>query len=337
MPREGRPPRRRSRLWTSGLVACVLAGAAIVTVPARGAVVACGTLITSSVKLSSNVGPCPSGGIVVQGNNLTINLNGHRIFGSPTTGDGVGIRLNGASGVVVKNGTVTSFDAGIVIAGGAGNRVTKIKAIGNIGHADGTTFGDGILIDGSRSNIVRANEVRANGPFSGISVINDGSIGNKISKNTIQDNDIASAGSNNDVGVRLEPNTRETTLKGNVIAFSGLDGISIFQSSRANVVIENTVKFNGFHDELHRKGDGIRVFGSAGPEENVIRENSIIDNAAFGLILSQEATANHLEKNKASRNGFHSPGATDLADENDGCDSNVWINNSGTANRNCIQ
>jgi hypothetical protein len=337
MPRHGGRLRHRGQLWTGALIGCVLAAAAIVTVPARGAVVACGTLITSSITLSSNVGPCPSGGITVQGSNLTIDLNGHRIFGTPTTGDGVGIRLNGASDVVIKNGTVTSFDAGIVIAGGAGNRVTQIKAIGNIGDADGTTLGDGILIDGSRSNIVRGNEVRANGPFSGISVISNGSVGNKISKNTIQDNDIASAGSNNDVGVRLEPNTRETTLKRNVIAFSGLDGISIFQSSRANVVIENTIKFNGFHDELHRKGDGIRVFGSAGPEENVIRENSILDNAAFGLILSEEATANHVEKNKASRNGFHAPGATDLADENEGCDANVWLNNSGTANRNCVQ
>ena len=332
--RPGRPGRPRPSVLVGGLVAVV---AALLAAPARGVSLPCGATIRSSVTLSASVGPCSDGGLVVTTNDVKIDLNGHRIFGSPSAGDGVGVRLDGVTGVTLKNGTVTSFDAGIVIAGGSANKVTKIKAIANVGAAGGETFGDGILINGSRSNIIRSNELRANGPFSGISVINDGSVGNKISKNTIQDNDVPSDGVNNDVGVRLEADTRETTLKENVISFSGLDGISIFQGSRSNTVVRNTVKFNGFHQNAHRKGDGIRVFGDAAAEQNVIKSNTIVDNAAFGLILSLNATSNTVQGNKASRNGFHAPGTFDLADENDNCDANVWLENKGSRNRPCIQ
>jgi parallel beta-helix repeat protein len=338
MPHEGARPAPRGRLRIGSLVALVIAAfAGALSAPARGAVVSCGTTLGGSVKLTADVGPCPAGGIIVTASDVQIDLNGHRIFGSPETGDGIGVRLQDAQRVTLKNGSVTSFDAGIVIQGGGENKITKMKAIANIGAVGGTTFGDGILIDASRANVILSNEVRANGPFSGISVINEGSIGNKISKNTIQDNDVPSDAVNNDVGVRLESGTRETVLKENVISFSGLDGVSIFQGSKQNSLLRNTVKFNGFHDRVHRKGDGIRVFGDAGQEQNVIKSNTIIDNAGFGLILSVNASSNRLEKNKASRNGFHSPGSTDLADDNENCDGNVWIDNTGTRNRSCIQ
>ena len=93
------------------------------------------------------------------------------------------------------------------------------------------------------------------------------------------------------------------------------------------MLTSNTVKGNGFHDKGHRKGDGIRVFGRVGPDENVLRENIAQDNAANGVILSDGASSNTIQKNKASRNGFAQPGSFDLADENMGCDQNSWIRN----------
>lgn len=323
------------RIAVGVLVAAV---AAVLAPTARGAV-ECGTTLTTDTTLRQDIGPCPANGLTVTADNVTVDLGGHRIFGTGSPGDGVGIEILNARGVRVQNGTISNFDAGVLISHGDSNQVTNIKAIANVGLAGTTDFGDGILINSSPSNLVKGNEIRSNGPFSGISVIGAGSFGNKISKNTVQNNDVAlNDVENNDVGIRLEAGTETTTLKRNVVSFSGLDGIAIFQNSTGNVLLENTVKFNGFHDKTHRQGDGIRVFGRAGPDNNLLKANITQDNAANGLILSVEATSNVIQKNKASRNGFGDPGSFDLADQNSGCDQNTWLDNIfGSRSQDCVR
>jgi parallel beta-helix repeat protein len=341
MSSQGTVSRRPSRGRTAaqavlGVLLVTLAAAAVPS--ARAAQLPCGSVITKNTTLKQDIGPCQLGGVTVTGNS-TLDLGGHRIFGATETGDGIGIRLVNATGATVTNGTVSGFDAGIVIVQGGSNQIRGIKAIANVGQAGVTDFGDGILIDRSPSNVINGNEIRSNGPFSGISVIGSGSVGNKIAKNTVQNNDVPSnATENNDVGIRLEAGTEQTTLKSNVVTFSGLDGVAIFQNSRRNVLISNTAKGNGFHDKTHRRGDGIRVFGVPGPDENVLRTNLVQDNAANGIALANGASANLLQRNKASRNGFAVPGSFDLADENVGCDQNSWVKNVfGSRSAACIQ
>lgn len=341
MLRQGRTGGRavRRRIVTRVIVATFALTTAAAIVPGvRGAVVSCGATILSDTVLTQDVGPCSANGISV-GPNVTLDLRGHRIFGTEATGDGIGIRLFNATSSTVMNGTVSGFDAGIVIVQGGSNTVTRIAAVANVGTAGTTVFGDGILIDRSPNNIVSRNVVRSNGPFSGISVIGAGSVGNKIAKNTVQNNDVASnAVANNDVGIRLEEGTEQTTLKENLISFSGLDGVAIFQGSRRNVLLGNEVKGNGFHDKGHRKGDGIRVFGAAGADENLLRSNLAQDNAANGIALAVGATGNSVRRNKATRNGFATVGAFDLADDNPGCDQNTWRRSVfKTRNQSCIK
>lgn len=349
MPRVG--SRRGRTGWVQiGLpfVCAVAVLSAALATPTSGAVVSCGAVLNSSVRLSSDVGPCQTGGIIVAASNVVIDLNGHRIIGSPGTGDGVGIRLQSVSGVVVKKGTIANFDAGIVIAGGSANKVTKVRAVGNIG-APGGLFGDGILITGSSSNLVRENEVRSNGPFSGISVFGQGAAGNKVSRNVVQDNDLPSGADNVDIGIRLDRGSSQTTVKENRVSFSGLDGIGIFESSEGNVVSRNTLRHNGFHDKAHRKGDGIRLFGDVpadpaagtgqlpGARSNTITSNVSRENAASGVYVETGARLNQIERNKTGDNGLADPVAADLVDENEGCDNNTWVDNTGTRNRACIQ
>jgi parallel beta-helix repeat protein len=342
MPSEGRGgagTARRRRIARAAVVVLVLAGAASGVVPAvRAASIPCGTLITKSTKLTSDIGPCTAGGLVIGGHDITLDLNGHRVFGTSVTGDGIGIELVEASGAVLTHGTVSNFDAGIVIVRGGGNRIEQVKAVANIGQDGATAFGDGILIDTSSANVVTRNEIRSNGPFSGISVIGTGSDGNKITKNVVQNNDVATNGTEqNDVGIRLEAGTAETTVKSNLVSFNGLDGVAIFQNSVRNVLVDNTVKGNGFHDKAHRKGDGIRVFGGPGPDDNTLRSNVASDNAGHGIVLSVGATANLLQRNKATGNGFLEPGAADLSDLNPGCDGNAWLRNDFRShNQGCV-
>jgi parallel beta-helix repeat protein len=333
MPSEGRSgtgtSRRRGNAHVAAVLVLLAAVAAVIVPGARAAIVACGTTITSDTKLSGDVGPCSSGGLIVRGDGIKLDLNGHRVFGADEAGDGIGILVIESTGATVTRGTVSAFDGGIVILRGGGNRIENVRAVANIGEAGATTFGDGIVVSSSSANVIVDNEVRSNGPFSGISVIGEGSAGNKISKNTVQNNDIPSNGDEqNAVGVRLEPGTSLTTVKGNVIAFNGLDGVAIFQNSVNNVLLDNTVKANGFHDRPHRKGDGIRVFGVTGPDNNTLRRNLAVDNAGHGIILSLGATSNLLQRNKASRNGILESGATDLTDQNEGCDANTWLRNT---------
>lgn len=122
--------------------------------PAEAAVVGCGQVITESTTLGADIGPCANNGIIVGADNVFLDLNGHTIFGTPGSGDGAGVLVQDRHGVTVRRGTVTQFDGGVVILNGGTNTVTQIQAIHNVGAsvghppAEGTDFGDGILVRG---------------------------------------------------------------------------------------------------------------------------------------------------------------------------------------------
>ncbi|MCA1683588.1 MAG: hypothetical protein LC708_00425, partial [Actinobacteria bacterium] len=111
--------------------------------PADAAILACGATITTDTVLENDVGPCENGGLVIGANNITLDLNGHQVFGRPGPTDGVGILLTTRTGVTVKNGTVHNFDGGVVIDGGSNNRVLYITARDNIGRSGISRAGDG--------------------------------------------------------------------------------------------------------------------------------------------------------------------------------------------------
>ena len=162
--------------------------------PASAANLACGQTVLVSTVLDGDVGPCPAGGIVIGADNITLDLGGHQVSGSPGTGDGTGIRIAGRTGVTVTNGGVTNFDAGVVIEGGSRNTVSRLRVNDNIGPESGSGGpGDGIVVSRSNDNLVTENQVIHNGPFSGISVIS--SSRNTVSRNQVAANDVVRPGS----------------------------------------------------------------------------------------------------------------------------------------------
>lgn len=178
-------------------------------------------VVTADTILTGDVGPCPGHGIVVAGDNVTVDLNGFRVTGQQTPMEQAGILLDNVTGVTVKNGTVTGFDAGVVIEGGGGNTVTAITAADNVndmmepvdpftiitpGQITPPTpqqqhdidlvtcvYGSGIATFGSDNNIITENVVVENGPLSGISLVGD-SDGNVVSKNQVHENDLTNIG-----------------------------------------------------------------------------------------------------------------------------------------------
>lgn len=63
------------------------------------------------VRLNNDVGPCSSDGLVVAASDITLDLNGHKIFGTQRAN--VGIRVESVNNVTVTGGTVAGFGVGV--------------------------------------------------------------------------------------------------------------------------------------------------------------------------------------------------------------------------------
>src|SRR5919199_4582097 len=111
----------------------LLLTAALSTGVAGAATLTCGSVITASTVLDADVGPCSGDGLVVGASGVTLNLNGHRVFGTAGPGDNAGIRLQGRTGVTVTGGSVRDFGAGVAVFGGAHNTVARMLIEDNVG------------------------------------------------------------------------------------------------------------------------------------------------------------------------------------------------------------
>lgn len=309
---------RRGTAMFAGVVVVglgVVAGAA----PASAAHVSCGQTITANVVFDSNVGPCPVG-LTIGADNITIDLNGFTLSGVPATGDGPGLIGTGRTGVTVRRGTITNFDAGVVFDGGGRNTVAESRILDNRGDFS-TDFGDGIALFDSDSNTVRNNTIQNNGPYDGVGVIR-GEF-NTITGNQILENNQSTTST---AGIRLEnvgfTPSANNTVSGNTVRNSGTFGIQLFAGARDNVVNGNLVQGARF--------GGIRIF--AGGTRNRI-ENNLVRGIAgnFGGISVQAAAGNFgpATNNVLLTNNSIGNSPTNLLDGNPNCDNNQWHGNQG--------
>ena len=351
--------RRRASVLTMA-VATALGGLALAS-PARAATLSCGQTITVDTVLENDVGPCANNGIVIGANGITLDLNGHRVFGSAAVRDGAGVLLRDRRRVTVRNGTVTNFDIGVAIDGGASNTVIGVTARDNIGGL-GSIGGDGIAIMSSQGNQILGNRTVNNGPFSGIglysrrdgdhpgtpAVVRDNFIsGNEVAGNIISRDRVSPLGTDND-GIRVENDAAFNTFTNNSVVGNGLDGIALFADTFDNVVSNNNVSRNGFYRTTARRGSGIIVFSRAA--RNLVENNIVTGNADSGIDIrppvgtSVGALNNRIQNNTAVGNSalpfIPSPvfgQSFDLKDGNVNCDANVWFaNRYRTFNQPCV-
>src|SRR6476646_5553889 len=140
-----------------GVLCAVLTLAAFVgpgSGQALGSNVSCGATITTNTKLDSDLTNCPSNGIVIGADNITLDLNGHTVGGDGVpagscSDEGIcdlGIsNIAGHAGVTIKGGALRGFDIGISVRGNE-NRIHGVASANN------STFGL-ILGDSSGSRI----------------------------------------------------------------------------------------------------------------------------------------------------------------------------------------
>lgn len=78
---------------------------------------ACGQIVQGKVKLNSNL-ICKGDGIIVGGNDTTIDMNGYSLKGPGMNSNKVGIMIGGQNNVTVMgNGIISGFQSGIYISG----------------------------------------------------------------------------------------------------------------------------------------------------------------------------------------------------------------------------
>lgn len=201
----------KGRLWRFAIGApclALMAGSALIATGGSASAlttVSCGAVVTSSITLANDVGPCThSDGIDITTSGITVNLNGHTITGGSTTNttthEYIGVQLLNVNNVTLTGpGTITNFDAGVNVQGGSANVIKRITAHDNIAHVlitggvPGTNgnpesnpcnFGDGITTDFSSHNVITNNATYHNGPFSGISLV-DTSTYNLVQYNVV--------------------------------------------------------------------------------------------------------------------------------------------------------
>jgi parallel beta-helix repeat protein len=307
----------RRLLALAGSVLLLFLGLVGVASPAGAAHVACGQTILVNTVLDANVGPCASG-LAIGADNITLDLNGFTVAGNPTPGDGPGITLDGRTGVTVKNGTVTQWDAGVALLGGSANTVGNMRVVDNRGSTS-TDFGDGIGMFSSHRNRILNNEVRNNGPYDGVGMITSNF--NVIDGNRITDNNQSAT---NTAGIRME-NTGHTASNDNVVtnnlvSNSGIFGIEVFAGGSRNQIRSNQVVFNTL--------DGITVF--AGGNNNVIEGNNVRSNRGQGIFIRDAAGGFPAPAgNQILRNVSFANTSFDLRDGQPTCGTNQWHGNQG--------
>lgn len=78
---------------------------------------ACGQIVQGKVKLNSNL-ICKGDGIIVGGNDTTIDMNGYSLKGPGMNSNKVGIMIGGQNNITVMgNGIISGFQSGIYISG----------------------------------------------------------------------------------------------------------------------------------------------------------------------------------------------------------------------------
>ncbi len=311
--------------------------------------IGCGEVITRSTTLTTDVGPCPGNGIIIGADNITLNLNGHVVAGLPGPGSGndagirlpkrVGVRITGHPGQSGKAGTITAFDAGVVVNGGSGNTIENLEVRDNIGSPvpavddeayyapPAAELGDGIILFKSASNRIVNNIVTNNGLYDGIGVFGLGSDFNTVEGNTVQGTvglffNRSASGSGIIVNHFLDQRPGDglvisgNKVRGNTVRANTGSGISnighVDGEAVGNVVEENGLWALPFATEVEPPvaedvaANGIGVVAGVGqvggPDSRMlVKDNVVTHNGLSGLFIRGDA--NVVETNRVFRNG----------------------------------
>jgi parallel beta-helix repeat protein len=307
------------------------------TVTRKSLVHTCDYVITSSTKLSQDIGPCSGAGLVIGANGIVLNCAGHTISG---IGVGIGIDFSGSNGDTVKNCRVTGFTVGFALDGSSSDILTGNTANNNVFgfiiHGSSSSvfgrniaknnIGDGFHFEfASNSNKITGNTASNNG--------NEGfafylSSGNSLARNTANSNAVGfimwnvsdttlvrnTASKNRVYGFGLYMSSNNDSLTKNTASKNGYDGFEVVESS-SSTFAGNTANGNSHY--------GFHLYGSS---NNTLIMNTAINDPGNGFYIEFSAD-NTLIRNTASNNrqdGFYLSGSSSNTLTGNTARSNGW-------------
>jgi nitrous oxidase accessory protein NosD len=229
----------------------------------------CGTTVTREVKLERDL-TCAGDGLIVGGDGLRVDLNGHTVTGS---GLGVGINTSGRTSVTIVGGRIRNFAAGVLTNASTGIVIEQNTLADNVDGIDLQAGSTGVTIrhnqfDGNRSRGV---------------MIRSASAHHNISINSFI---------RNRVGILVFGGV-DNVITNNDVSESVLAGIRINFIATGNVVEKNTVTSNPAGIDFIPGG----VTG--GPIGNAAIKNTLTANTCG---LKGAVAGNTIEKNKFNEN-----------------------------------
>jgi parallel beta-helix repeat protein len=245
----------------------------------------CGDTITADTTLDRDLSDCPSNGILIGADGITLDLNGHTISGNGKLVRrcgrreicDVGVANDDHTGVTIRNGSVRRFAIGVGVMRVRDNRLVKLTSSENqffgfliAGSArtvirDSTGIdnpapdGDGLGVFGSHDLRIVGNSFRRNAQL-GMHIEDS-------SENLVKGNVFVR---NGDFGILMEGDDNQ--LRANRSVRDGVAAIQVGPGSR-NVIVGN---------RIHRSGEGIGLEKTRG---TVVARNVVVSVRHDGIRL----------------------------------------------------
>lgn len=280
---------RRVTAITSAFAAA-LAGS-LLAAPAQALpALACGDTVTVNTTLTADlVCDGTTDGLIIGASGITLDLKGHTISGPGAYQTAyAGVRVAGQHDVVVTRGTVTGWQAGVVLDEAWRVTVSKISAVADDQGINVAGGGDHRILqstisqngrDGVRLGLSTRTAVSQNvldGNTWGITVASN------ASSNTISKNDVRNSHQN---GIAVFDGSADTVLSQNTVTGSWGDGVAVAADTTGSVLSQNKSTSNG--------GDGFDVTNVT------LVKNTAVSNAGHGIIAASSVDGNG---NKAGSN-----------------------------------
>jgi hypothetical protein len=159
--------------------------------------VSCGQVIHESVELSSNL-ECKSDGILVTGDDITVDLNGFTLTGPSQNSSKIGIMATDTNNVTIQGpGSISDFQAGVLITAGENSNISSLDLQDNhvgafVSVSSNSTITDNRLTNNSigvasysSSNSEIVTNLFESNTLAGTSLVESSE--NNIHLNTVQD------------------------------------------------------------------------------------------------------------------------------------------------------
>ena len=266
----------------------------------------CGDTVTVDTTLDADLLDCPSNGIVIGADDITLDLNGHTIDGDNTLVDpcpenefcDVGVANDGHNGVTITGGTVKEFAIGVFLFSARRNILSRLTTLEHV-------FGGFTLVEVVQTSVLGSTASRNAGPDSGVGITLFESNNNRIVGNAFVDN--------HELGIHLILSDNNFVAK-NVVRNNPEDGI-ILQGDGNKIVrnrlVRNSIGVTIFAKPKRAVGNVVArnhvrraprggIYVDPVPERTLLKRNHVFGTGGHGFLVGNPTTT--LTRNEARYN-----------------------------------